>query len=880
MQAMETVAQMMLKGKNVSSIMTDVIANAECHNVQLRRLVYMYLVTNARRNPSSVAATLHTSVVDCGNPLSQMYALRAISNLPFSETSLVVNKVVCWAAESQPRLRKTASHAVPKLLRISADLKSDCVHIVSVLLRDKNPSVLGSAVQAFLEVCPDNMELIHPIFSKLCNMLPNMDEWGQISLITLLQSYGRSNFTSPHNPDIHTCNDLDVDYQLLIKSSKPLLHSQSPAVVLSVAILFYHLAPCSELPVICKPLLRLIRGNREASYVALSNIASMAESHPEIFVNEISSFFVYPRDLPFIQKLKLSIIPSLISTDNSTLVLAELSQYIKSYDIGLVCATISAINKCLLRVPDVLEVCVNLILPLLSHPDTMVVSASVLALKALLQRSVAGPVTNQLQGDLHGTCVRKLATILQDQKLPSARATIIWVLGEYSDAIVESGADILNSLEEGFSSEDCTVRLQIMKFGAKLYAKNQEVGQVLQRILEKAKVDTNVDIRDFSRITFALLFGKDLRSSQLGKHINSILHPLGTHNTLERKMNENTFDLGTLSHLLNTEVTGYRPLPDFPQVATDPTLRITVDETDWEIGDDVSDDELNGATKPKPTLESPSCSDTEEAEPVIPRQSDIFFGETKVVTSVETGQALLSAEVSGGLSVEYLCSPKLPQLGGRYSLPVRLLMRNDSEKPIVGIKVGTLAQKELPFCAFEPLTILSSHSCAESLIYAQFPCPLSPADTQWSPIKFELSASLGTFWVTVQPSLNDLLLPPVTPIAWSDVQNLTPTMHKVEMVLIIRSSGDSRSKSQNILKQVGFHEVSYVPGSHVAMFGILACTQAPSGTAPQKSPPVTPLVIVQVDLSRTPAILSVFSYDLPTAALILKLVLPSVQKQA
>lgn len=47
-------------------------------------------------------------------------------------------------------------------------------------------------------------------------------------------------------------------------------------VVMSVAQLYYHLAPRSEVGVVAKALVRLLRGKREVQAIVLQNIASMS----------------------------------------------------------------------------------------------------------------------------------------------------------------------------------------------------------------------------------------------------------------------------------------------------------------------------------------------------------------------------------------------------------------------------------------------------------------------------------------------------------------------------------------------------------------------------------------------------------------------------
>lgn len=57
--------------------------------------------------------------------------------------------------------------------------------------------VAGSVVMAFEEVCPDRIDLIHKNYRKLCNLLVDVEEWGQVVIIHMLTRYARTQFVSP-----------------------------------------------------------------------------------------------------------------------------------------------------------------------------------------------------------------------------------------------------------------------------------------------------------------------------------------------------------------------------------------------------------------------------------------------------------------------------------------------------------------------------------------------------------------------------------------------------------------------------------------------------------------------------------------------------------
>lgn len=52
-------------------------------------------------------------------------------------------------------------------------------------------------VMAFEEVCPDRIDLIHKNYRKLCNLLMDVEEWGQVVILSMLTRYARTQFISP-----------------------------------------------------------------------------------------------------------------------------------------------------------------------------------------------------------------------------------------------------------------------------------------------------------------------------------------------------------------------------------------------------------------------------------------------------------------------------------------------------------------------------------------------------------------------------------------------------------------------------------------------------------------------------------------------------------
>jgi AP-3 complex subunit beta len=86
---------------------------------------------------------------------------------------------------------------------LDRDQKDELISIIKILLADRSTMVIGSAVAAWSEVAPDQFDLIHPHFRKICHLLADVDEWGQIALLNMLTRYGRTQFEDPNK---EVCN--------------------------------------------------------------------------------------------------------------------------------------------------------------------------------------------------------------------------------------------------------------------------------------------------------------------------------------------------------------------------------------------------------------------------------------------------------------------------------------------------------------------------------------------------------------------------------------------------------------------------------------------------------------------------------------------------
>ena len=202
----------------------------------------------------------------------------------------------------------------------------------------------------------------------------------------------------------------------------------------------------------------------------------------------------------------------------------------------------------------------------MSNRDEAVVAESVVVIKRLLQTQA---------GD-HIEIIEHMAKLVDTITEPAARSAILWVLGEYCERVPKIAPDVLRKMAKTFPNEDSQVKLQVLNLATKLCLSNPKQTKLLaQYVFNLAKYDTNYDIRDRARFMRAFLFpppGQE--NNKLIKHAKKIFLASKPAPASESKfLNRQNFQLGSMSHYLNSRVNGYHDLPEFPEVAPDPEVR-------------------------------------------------------------------------------------------------------------------------------------------------------------------------------------------------------------------------------------------------------------------------------------------------------------------
>ncbi|KAG1662788.1 AP-3 complex subunit beta-1 [Nymphon striatum] len=678
LEAMKRIIGMVAKGRDASDLFPAVVKNVVSKNIEVKKLVYVYLVRYAEEQQDLALLSISTFQRGLKDPnqLIRASALRVLSSIRVPViVPIMMLGIKDSVSDMSPYVRKTAAHAIPKLYSLDPDQKDELIEVIEKLLSDKTTLVVGSAVMAFEEVCPERIDLVHKNYRKLCNLLVDVEEWGQVVIINMLTRYSRTQFIDPNKEEFMEEENqpfyeneesseedesadkekkkpyiMDPDHRLLLRNCKPLLQSRNAAVslissrgvgrvVMAVVQLYYYIAPRFEVNIVTKALIRLLHSHRmvrtlsknelakaidvgvKNRWACLEHAVSISLDGKGMFEPFLKSFFVRSSDSTHIKLLKLDILTNLATESNISVILREFQTYVSNADKDFVAATIQAIGRCASSISEVTDTCLNGLVSLLSNRDEAVVAESVVVIKKLLQ----------MQPTEHKLIIGHMARLVDSIAVPMARASILWLLGEYSDRVPRIAPDVLRKMAKTFINEEDIVKLQILNLATKLLITNPKQTKLLSHyVFNLAKYDQNYDLRDRARLLRQLVQPSGDKSTILAKHAKKIfLSPKPAPVLQSRFKDRDAYQLGSLSHYIFARAYGYNELPEFPENEPDPSVRNVEVANDWGTSS-------HGSAKKKrlvnkPFYEPESSSEDEDS-------SEIDSDDSEEISDSESGE--------------------------------------------------------------------------------------------------------------------------------------------------------------------------------------------------------------------------------------------------
>ncbi|KAG7092275.1 hypothetical protein E1B28_008637 [Marasmius oreades] len=523
LDAMKRLIALISKGRNVSEYFAQVVKNVASPSLEIRKLVYIYLLRYAEQDPDLALLSINTFQKDLSdsNPLIRAMALRVLSGIRVPMIgNVVLMAIKKCSADVSPYVRKVAALAACKAYDLDDSHLPSLIEIITNLLRDRSPLSIGSVSIAFQYVCPTRLDLLHQHYRRLCRILVDVDEWGQVDLLGLLLRYARTMLPRP----IETPNGEDVnsDIKLLLNSAQPLFQSRNSAVVLAATRVFWCVGLPTEHRQFVQPLLRLLQTSQEVERVVLTYILVIARTANTLFTSYYSRFYLYSEDITVTKRMKIAMLLQLLQYDNHQAILRELIDYADDASDEVVSDSIKAIGRCAILIPECMQQCLTALIGMIKTEYDTVVSSAVLVLKTLVQRRLFTTSNSNPHGGSSNVAlaiISELAHKIDDIRHPNARACIVWLVGEYSASNESSGGpsgvtswapDVLRKTAKSFSTEAPSVRLQIVILAAKLVVlcPDEPRLQLLGRyVFSLARYDLDYDVRDRGRMISSLVRG-------------------------------------------------------------------------------------------------------------------------------------------------------------------------------------------------------------------------------------------------------------------------------------------------------------------------------------------------------------------------------------
>jgi AP-1 complex subunit beta-1 len=507
--AIKRVIASMTVGKDVSGLFPDVLKNMQTEDLEQKKLVYLYLMNYAKTQPELVILAVNTFVKDTDdpNPLVRALAIRTMGCLRAEKIiDYLSDPLQKCLRDDNPYVRKTAALCVAKLYSLKPELviENGFLEQLQDMISDANPMVVANTVAALTDIhlaaTSQSSSSSHPdgegifvitpaILSKLLIALNECSEWGRVAILNALARYEARD----EKESEHICERVVPQFQ----------HVNGSVVLAAVKVLMIHIRGVQRPELIkslirkmAPPLVTLLSSPPEVQWVALRNINLLLQKRSDILQNEMRVFFCKYNDPLYVKVEKLDIMVRLAGENNVDALLSELKEYASEVDVDFVRKSIKAIGQTAVKIDSAAERCVNVLLDLISTRVSYVVQEAVVVMKDIFRKY---PSTYE-------GVIPTLCSNLDELDEPEAKASLIWIIGEYANKI-DNADELLGIFVDSFTEESYPVQLQTLTAVVKLFLKKPDSSQgVVQRVLNTATKDCDSpDVRDRAYIYWRLL---------------------------------------------------------------------------------------------------------------------------------------------------------------------------------------------------------------------------------------------------------------------------------------------------------------------------------------------------------------------------------------
>ena len=513
----QTIASMTV-GKDMSGLFSDVVNCMQSNNLEVKKLVYLYVNQYAKTQPDLAILAVNTFVKDASdyNPLIRALAVRTMSGIRLERVlEYLATPLRAALRDADPYVRKVACLAVAKVYESSPRLAREAGFVQTLqamLTEDGNPMVLSNAVAALSSIArragtsAESQQVFRvdrSLLSRLLIALNECNEWGQVVLLEAVARYVPGDAR---------------EAQVILERVLPRLQHANSAVVLAAARVVRNVAassPAVSSRKVLPAVLSLVstRQPPEVVYVALRTLNAMAQLDRGSLPGHFRAFFCDFDDPPYLKQEKLEMLVLAAAAENYERVLPELMAYANEVDVELACTAVRAIGRIGLLVEAAADASMEALAGTVRQSAPHLTQAALVAVQELMRRypgryATATAVVQRLVAVSRSVDADTGQLELVPYEDVAARAALFWLLGECAPA---DALPLLRSVvsaavgDGGFLGEAPAVQLQILTAAARLWLRDAKAGQaaspsgeLLRQALASAVsgAEESLDVRD------------------------------------------------------------------------------------------------------------------------------------------------------------------------------------------------------------------------------------------------------------------------------------------------------------------------------------------------------------------------------------------------
>ena len=501
--AMKQIIASMTIGKDVSKLFPDVVKIIRTKNIELKKLVYLYLINYARIKPDLIflaVASFHSDAKEGETPLIRGLAVRTMGCIRVPEIVSYLCETLSWCIKDKdPYVRKTAALCVSKLYATSPTIvrENGFIDTLHECLNDDNPIVVANAMTALNEISTLSGVVQLKIKSKnlknILDSIPKANEWAQVQILNALILYNPKK--SSHAEEV-------------IEAVLPRLNHVNQSVVMSaikVILKFMDLMDdINKVKNYCKKLtnsiMSILISYPEVQYVLLRSLHAIVIKRPMLLEKEFKYFYVQYNDPIYIKLEKVDILYKLSDKKNYEYIIKEFTSYaLTETNIELIQKSIKYIGYIGYRIESSLDLCVSCISKIIDNKNEDAIPECIIVARDLM-RKYKGTALNLID-----KINLELIISLND---PNAKCAALYIIGEFCDQIPTS-TEIVSIFVNSFANVEVNskIKLQILNAAVKNFVTKPDESEELVKIcLQKGVEESeNPDVRDRAYIYWRLL---------------------------------------------------------------------------------------------------------------------------------------------------------------------------------------------------------------------------------------------------------------------------------------------------------------------------------------------------------------------------------------